>query len=105
VDCIQIVLKAFGDSHQPLAALFAFVRLEGVWINLLTPSGFFTYRQGLTLKNSTWRSLCVECFVRISEQTATFALYNINWLVFITVEVFTARYGLIPYIQQITFRF
>ena len=25
------------------------------------------------------------CFVRISEQTATFALYGINWLVFITV--------------------
>jgi hypothetical protein len=24
------------------------------------------------------------CFVRISEQTATFALYSINWLVFIT---------------------
>ena len=40
---------------------------------------------GLTFKNSTWRSLCVECFVRISEQTATFALYIINWLVFITV--------------------
>ena len=25
------------------------------------------------------------CFVRISEQTATFALHCINWLVFITV--------------------
>ena len=25
------------------------------------------------------------CFVRMSEQTATFALYCINWLVFITV--------------------
>ena len=25
------------------------------------------------------------CFVRISEQTATFALYYIHWLVFITV--------------------
>jgi hypothetical protein len=25
------------------------------------------------------------CFVRISEQTAAFALYFINWLVFITV--------------------
>jgi hypothetical protein len=24
------------------------------------------------------------CFVRILEQTATFALYSINWLVFIT---------------------
>ena len=53
--------------------------------NLLKPSGFFTYHQGLTFKNSTRFSLYVECFVRISEQTATFALYNINWLVFITV--------------------
>ena len=25
------------------------------------------------------------CFVRISEQTATFSLYTINWLAFITV--------------------
>ena len=55
------------------------------YINLLKPSGFFTYHQGLTFKNSTWRSLRVECFVRISEQTATFALYIIDWLVFITV--------------------
>ena len=27
----------------------------------------------------------VECFVLVSEQTATFALYIINWLVFINV--------------------
>ena len=46
--------------------------------NLLKPSGFFTYHQGLRFKNSTWRSLCVECFVRISEETATFALYIID---------------------------
>ena len=54
-------------------------------INLLTPSGFFTYHQGLTIKNSTWCLLSVECFVWIPEQTATFALYIINWLAFITV--------------------
>ena len=54
-------------------------------LNLLTPSGFFTYHQGLTFKNSTWRSLCVERFVRISEQAATFALDSIDWLGFITV--------------------
>jgi hypothetical protein len=29
--------------------------------------------------------LCVECFVLISEKTAAFALYVINWLVFITL--------------------
>ena len=54
-------------------------------INLLKPSGFFTYHQVLTFKNSTWRSLCAECSVRISEQTATFALSSINCLVFITL--------------------
>jgi hypothetical protein len=37
------------------------------------------------MKNSTWCLLWVECFVRIWEQTATIALYVINWLVFITV--------------------
>jgi hypothetical protein len=30
------------------------------------------------LKISTWCSVRVESFVRISEQTATFALYSIN---------------------------
>jgi hypothetical protein len=40
---------------------------------------------GLTLKTPTRCSLCVECFVWISEQTATFALYVINWMVFIAV--------------------
>ena len=53
--------------------------------NLLKPSGFFMYHQGLTFKNSMWCSLCIECFVWISEQTATFALYIVNWLVFIAV--------------------
>jgi len=37
----------------------------------------------------TWRflyvQLCVECFVLISEQTATFALYVINWVGFIAM--------------------
>jgi hypothetical protein len=39
----------------------------------------------LTIKNSTRCSLCVGCFVGIWEQTAAFALYIINWLVFVTV--------------------
>ena len=56
-------------------------------INLMTTSyqPFFSVPPGLTSKNTTCRSLCVECFVRISEQTATFALYIIDWLAFITV--------------------
>ena len=32
----------------------------------------------LTFKNSTLYSLCVECFVRIAAQTASFVLYIIN---------------------------
>jgi len=49
---------------------------------------------GLTFNNSTFcpHSICM-CIIFISEQTATFALCNINWLVFITVmKSFTARY-------------
>jgi hypothetical protein len=42
-----------------------------------TASQSAVYAKGLTLKNSTCCSLCVECFVRISEQT-TFAVYVIN---------------------------
>jgi len=33
---------------------------------------------GVIFKNSTWCSPCVECFVRISEQTATCATCSIN---------------------------
>ena len=45
---------------------------------------FLNLPPGLTFKLSTWCSLCVECFVQISEKTVTFVLYIINWLVFIT---------------------
>jgi hypothetical protein len=47
------------------------------------------------------------CFVRISEQTAIFSLYNINWLIFITEmeSVYCAvRTGSL-YIKQIRFVF
>jgi len=37
---------------------------------------------GLTFKNSTWCSLCVECF-HGSQRDRDFALHIINWLVFI----------------------
>jgi hypothetical protein len=46
---------------------------------------FLCLPPGVTLKNATWCLFCVECFVRISEETATFALNSFNWLVFITV--------------------
>jgi hypothetical protein len=40
--------------------------------------------KGLTFKISTWCSLYFDCFVRISEQTATFCFCTIKWLTFIT---------------------
>jgi len=56
------------------------------WTGLRVLSVFFFYvPPGLTFKNSTWCSLCVECFVRIWEKRLGFAIYVINWLVFITV--------------------
>ena len=85
-NCMNQMTVAKEDGRMLVGMLFLeSLLLLHVHINLLKPSGFFTYHKGLTLKNSTWRSLCVECFVRISEQTATFALYVINWLAFITV--------------------
>jgi hypothetical protein len=41
---------------------------------------------------------CIYVFLCISEQTATFAQYNINLLVFTREAVFTARYELNFYI-------
>jgi hypothetical protein len=41
------------------------------------------YCQLLTFQNSTLCSLCI-CFICISEQTAYFALYSIQCLVFVT---------------------
>ena len=48
-------------------------------INFSKSSSFFTYStSGFNDQNSTWCSLCVECFIRISEQAAAFALYVTN---------------------------
>jgi hypothetical protein len=59
----------------------------------------------LTFTNSTFCPHTVfMCFVWISEQTAIISLYSINWLVFITDAVFTARYGLKHYTIQVNFR-
>jgi hypothetical protein len=49
-------------------------------------------------------SLCIECFVRISEQTAPFALCVINWLVFTNVvESVYSAVRTDPYIKQVMF--
>jgi hypothetical protein len=50
----------------------------GIGGGILKPSDFPYVLPGLTFKNSTLSSLWVECFVRISEQTAAFAVYVIN---------------------------
>jgi hypothetical protein len=84
-DIMQSVLILYSEDKSTAPTRLQLVDIEHYSINLFQPSGFFTYQQGLTFKNSTWRSLCVECFVRISEQTATFASYSTDWVVFITV--------------------
>jgi hypothetical protein len=52
------------------------------WMNLLKPPG--CVHQQLKSKNLYSDHTVLICFVLISEQTATSAPYNINWLVFIT---------------------
>jgi hypothetical protein len=54
-------------------------------IDGLKPSGSLHITR-LNIKNSTSCSLCFECFVRHSEQTATFPLYVINEFYITVVE-------------------
>jgi hypothetical protein len=50
-------------------------------LNLLKPSGYFAYHQVQHSRILHGVHIAFVCFVRISEQTATFTLYIINWLV------------------------
>ena len=76
------------QCNQAEVQTHTIVHVNGIMLNLLKLSGFFTYTTTrLNVQNSTWCSLCVECFVRVSEQTAAIVVYVINWLVFITVVV------------------
>jgi hypothetical protein len=53
-------------------------------ITLLKPNGYYTYMSSLTFSSFTFcPQSALACFVCISEQTATFGLYNINRTVFI----------------------
>ena len=108
---INFNYKCIGAGHEVFCTLWwsqcRFVKYYflaahdvGYCDRLFRSERFLYVSPGLTFKYSTWSSLCFECFVWISEQTVTVALYIINWLVFITVVAFTARYGMIPYIQQ-----
>jgi len=48
-------------------------------IIILDPTGYFMCYEGLTLKTSSFSSQNLfVCFIRISEQTATFFLHSIN---------------------------
>ena len=60
------------------------LRYSDVGFNLLKPSGFFKYHQ-VQNKKILHGVRFALCFVLISEQTATFVLYVINWLVSIDV--------------------
>ena len=51
-------------------------------INLLKPNGYVMHQQNSRILYSA--HIVFMCFMFISEQMATFAPYNINWLVFIT---------------------
>jgi hypothetical protein len=53
-------------------------------INLLKPTGYYTYHQILNSKILQADYIAFMCFVCISEETVTFALYTVNRLVFIT---------------------
>jgi len=53
-------------------------------INLLKPTGYFTYHQVWHSKTIHGDYIAFVCFVWLSEQTVTFALYIIYRLVFIT---------------------
>ena len=85
-------VNQMGKTHsKPLAARYGKGNDMGaVWArHAMCDSAFKAYRflyvpTGLKFNNSTWCPLCVECFVRISEHTATFPLYIINRLIFIT---------------------
>ena len=68
-------------TNLPLVRNYLFRPTNSIVVTPLKPRGVFYVPPGLTFKNSTWRQFCDECFVSISEQTVTFALYIIKWLV------------------------
>ena len=53
-------------------------------INILKPTGHVMHRQFNISTTVSSAFTVFMCFVFISEQTATYATYCINWLVFIT---------------------
>ena len=62
-----------------LSSIFFFVSFAWeAYLNLLKPSGYFTYRHVWISKILLAHYIAFMCFVRISEQTETFVLYFIN---------------------------
>ena len=54
------------------------------FINLLKPAGYYTYNQVQQQKILHADYIVFMCFVWLSEQTATFALYIIKRMIFVT---------------------
>ena len=67
-------------------------------INLLNSSGHNMYQQIIIQKLYTLPTMYI-CFLFISEQTATWAFYSINWLDFVTDSTFITLWSL--YVPQI----
>ena len=79
----DIPARSLGTKRTMPLWFRTWIRLDTFFGNVMNFNFFKAWRflyipPGLILKYSTWRSLCVECFVRISERTATFASYIIN---------------------------
>jgi len=69
--CLQLWLSKFASTFH--------------YIDLLKPSGFLTYHEAIYLKILHGARFALNVFLRMSEQTAAFAVYDIKGLVFITV--------------------
>ena len=59
------------------------IYIYALYINLLKPTGYVMHQQ-FNIQQLYALPTLYLCFVFIWEQTATYATYTINWLVFIT---------------------
>ena len=76
-------LERHREIARPGAATAPLVRQQTV-LNILKPTGNFTYHQVYQSRILNADHVAFMCSVWISEQTTTFSLYNIKRLSFIT---------------------
>ena len=78
---------------------------DNIMINLLKPSGFFTYHQVEHSKilHGALFALSVLCGYQNKQRLFPYTSLT-DWLLQPRWKELTARYGLIPYIKQITIR-